>query len=265
MSKVIFSCFAGRRRYLEILSGYIDILIERKIVDEVHMWDYTRDEEDAEWLRKRWPDSIFEVKDKSTYKEYYSYYTKERYPEDDTVLIKCDDDIVYIEIDEFQNFVENRRKHDASLMMTACVINNPICTMLLFEATNFRVKEPTLRFFSKDHAEYIHETFLDGKIEKPPKRFCFFDLNASNHKLNINFVAFLSKDFRILNTIGDNNDEDELNLFVINTSNPILLDGKFLVSHMAYKNQRDDGFEDSKFLERYEQLRNKISIDKKDE
>ena len=39
--RVIYTMFAGRRRYLEIHFRYTDILLQKGLVSEVHLWDYT--------------------------------------------------------------------------------------------------------------------------------------------------------------------------------------------------------------------------------
>lgn len=243
---IIFSCFAGRRKYMEILMKNIP-----SSVDEIHLWDYTRDEEDSVWLHENYKDYIFKVNDKSTYAEYYEYYNKERYPEDDTVLIKCDDDIVYIDNDEFDSFVEERRKCKSTILMTACVVNNPVCTHFMY--ANGIVKPEKndsgdIFLFSPEHAKYIHESFLNGEFSKNDEdRFYLIDLG--NHKLNINFIAFLSKDFDVIssNKIGKVNDEDELACL----QHRALLDSHFFVAHMAFTKQREDGFEEDEILKRY--------------
>lgn len=53
--RVIVTCFAGRRENLEILMPLLDRLQQAGHVDEVHLWDFTRQQEDARWLRARYP------------------------------------------------------------------------------------------------------------------------------------------------------------------------------------------------------------------
>ncbi len=49
--KVVFSVFAGRRDRLELLLKHVDRFVKAGLVDEVHVWDYCREESDREWLR----------------------------------------------------------------------------------------------------------------------------------------------------------------------------------------------------------------------
>ncbi len=253
--KVIFSCFAGRERYMSILSGYIDRLVSMNLVDEVHVWDYTRLESDAQWLRRRFNShQIFEVEDKSTYKEYYQYYTSKRYPESDTVLIKCDDDIVYIDVDAFQSFVDARRIDPDAVFMSPFVINNPTCSASLVHIHDDDDFEDLKdhKLMSAIHAEYIHRRFLDGTISKPSTRFLKYTPNQM--KLNINFIAILSKDFDVLfsNKKVYVADEDFLSVIAPNIlKRPIVVDMHCFVAHMAFTNQRLEGFDETKLLEEY--------------
>jgi hypothetical protein len=50
--KVIVTVFAGRKDRMTLLLNALDALIkQQKLVDEVHLWDYCRTEEDRAWLR----------------------------------------------------------------------------------------------------------------------------------------------------------------------------------------------------------------------
>ena len=50
-TKVIMTCFAGRRRNMDILMRYVDALSRQGSVDEFHIWNFTRNIEDEKWLR----------------------------------------------------------------------------------------------------------------------------------------------------------------------------------------------------------------------
>ena len=51
MSRVIFTVFAGRRANLEILLLYLQRALELQLVHEVHLWNFTRNEEDEHFLK----------------------------------------------------------------------------------------------------------------------------------------------------------------------------------------------------------------------
>jgi hypothetical protein len=48
--KVILTCFAGRRRNMEILLAYTDELHSRGLLEEVHIWNFSRNKRDSDWL-----------------------------------------------------------------------------------------------------------------------------------------------------------------------------------------------------------------------
>jgi hypothetical protein len=49
-NRVLFTIFAGRKRYLSILKLYLDSLLKLNTITEVHLWDYCIDKEDSEYL-----------------------------------------------------------------------------------------------------------------------------------------------------------------------------------------------------------------------
>jgi len=49
--KNILTIFAGRKANLEILNKYLFKAIEQKIIDEVHYWNYTRNQDDEKYLQ----------------------------------------------------------------------------------------------------------------------------------------------------------------------------------------------------------------------
>lgn len=249
--KVIFSCFAGRKRYMEILSNYIDKLVKMKLVDEVHIWDYTRLESDAQWLAERWGEKVYRVEDKSTYSEYYSYYNKERYPEDDTILIKCDDDIVYIDVDNFSSFVQARRESSVPFFFSPLIINNPTCSAIihnLFKGIDFSGQH----LMSPEHAKTIHEMFLNDELSNYNGER-FHHMIPNDRAFNINFICMLSKDFDVFSNKRVHT-SDEIMLSVVAPNyfkRQITVDCKFIVAHMAFTNQRNNGFDESELLEKY--------------
>lgn len=48
---IVLSVFCGRRDRTSILLRYLDYLNAKGLIDEVHLWDYCRHEEDRMWLR----------------------------------------------------------------------------------------------------------------------------------------------------------------------------------------------------------------------
>lgn len=131
-TQVIFTVFAGRKEYMEILMRYVDILVSRGHVHEVHLWDFTREASDTEYLATHpWKPyvQVHRPQKKKSWLEYYRYYTPEKYP--DHVIIKSDDDIVFIDVDAFPGFIQRRLEtQDTALVGLANIINNGVCAHL---------------------------------------------------------------------------------------------------------------------------------------
>jgi hypothetical protein len=255
---VIFTVFAGRERYMKLLIPYI----EKLNVTEVHIWDFTRTESDAQYIQNSCQKfKIFSVIDKSTYAEYYSYYTKSKYPNPMDVIIKCDDDIVFIDVDSFDAFIDARRKDPAAFLYSANIVNNPVCTLV---STKRGIYSETLdsKVDTETPPEFVHNDFLQDPsyfISKCKKagRLSELTLNAGTYKrFNINFIAILAQDLDFFES-GYIRLDDEL---FLGTFGPlaymrnVVIDIHFVVSHMAYTKQRENGYDETDHLERYSRI-----------
>jgi len=111
---IIYSIFAGRSDYLKIQVRYLKRLLDLGIINTVHMWDFCRDHHDSRYLqvisRKDHRFQVMKLVDKAgkvikarrkedwshiLFPKYYQYYAEHLGSND--ILIKADDDIVYIE------------------------------------------------------------------------------------------------------------------------------------------------------------------------
>lgn len=256
--QVIFTCFAGRERYMKILIPYI----KRLPVDEVHIWDYTRCESDAKYLRTACSDfTLFSVTDKSNYGEYYRYYTRQRFPDPFTVVIKCDDDIVFIDTSAFTEFIRARRMFPNALVMSPIVVNNPVCEII--QCNRGIIPEPAENFFAV-HApcQDIHDHFLCNPKTyisdcKQKDRFYHIPCDEVKYRFNINFIAILAKDLDILYQQELVTKDDELFLGGVAPTfykRNILIDTHFVVCHMAYTSQRENGYDETRHLGEYADL-----------
>jgi hypothetical protein len=60
-NKVILTCFAGRRSSMSILLRYVKVLLARKIINEFHAWNFSRNQTDDEWLQNIFQNKINEI------------------------------------------------------------------------------------------------------------------------------------------------------------------------------------------------------------
>lgn len=123
----IFSVFSGRERYMKILTIYIDKLLEMKLIDEVHIWDFIINENDREYINNlcKKDKYLLKIPDHSTggrWDGYYKYYYENLNDED--ILIKCDDDIVYIDVDTFEEYLRSVKNGQ---FYYPNIVNNDVC------------------------------------------------------------------------------------------------------------------------------------------
>jgi hypothetical protein len=252
--KTIFTVFAGRKRYMEILLKYVD----KMNVDQVHIWNFSRNKEDDEYI-KTLPYKIFEVQDKTRWDEYYQYYTTNINDED--IIIKCDDDIVYIDIDMFDEYIKLIRNTPECIIFSAMVINNSVCGIFnkdLFPSLSIHTLGNTTENAYGIHS--IHSYFLDNKrefLEQARKTNpCIIPLDYP-FKLNINFIGIRGSDAKMMFPHIGSSDEDYLGHFVTyEFRRNILIDSRFTVSHMAFTKQREGGYDETNHLKLYKNMDN---------
>ena len=61
------------------------------------------------------------------YTRAYQYYNANVAEYSEAVILKCDDDIVFLDLDKVEEFVSFRRRHDEFLLVSANVVNNGVC------------------------------------------------------------------------------------------------------------------------------------------
>lgn len=139
-SKVIISILCGREKYLRIAHKYIDALVRKHVVDEVHLWDFTRDKKDKAYILHLTDSKdgyiympaernyTYDPTNPDYWKYYYKYYDDDANLADDDILIKCDDDIIYQDIDRFEYFL-NVTTHSQGLVFPN-IVNNEVGAFL---------------------------------------------------------------------------------------------------------------------------------------
>jgi hypothetical protein len=257
--KTIVTCFAGRRVFFSILYKYLAWLVLAGMVHEVHLWNFTRDPLDEEWFRSgaynvdMLPQfKIMEVKDKKQWAEYYKHYAdnKGSLYQDDDVIIKLDDDIVYIDVGAFPEFIMRRRRERDCLFAFPSIINNGVCAYYQ-DLYGF-----TSGFFEPNELPY--DTFYgrvvtDGKLAmRLHTMFCKHDRELTArarslpqpivvHKLadriSINFFAVLGKDLHVFHDITDDDEHQATVEVTKNHRRQHYIDMSMFVCHAMFGSQ----------------------------
>ena len=209
--RVVYAIFAGRRKKMEIQLRYVDALCERGLVDEVHVWDMCANDVDRAWVQSL-PYRIMTGARKGDWQPFYRHYATREDPS--TVLIKADDDIVCIDIDHFQQFIEFVICHPEFYIVLPNIVNNGVCAYLQQQRGlfNLALDLPAHNFgklwSSPSLWLDLHAVFLDH-----PDEFAYDGhtiIDAVN-RASINFFAMLQSAYvRIFPHIGEY-DEIDLN------------------------------------------------------
>lgn len=209
---------------------------------------------------------FMEVQNKSRWKEYYDYYTPEKFPH--TLIIKCDDDIVYIDPSGFQEFINESSNMNDFLLAFPMIINNGTCAYhlqqqdLLPPSVFGHIPYDTFegRLWGDGIlAEKVHQHFVDNRnsfVERL-KNTPYVHIPVG-HRISINFFAVRSEDLDKTFQCTSNDDERDLTITIpqdIQRQNVII--SPFIVSHLAFYRQRETGLNTLRCIEWYDALASK--------
>jgi len=271
---IICATFAGRKNRMSLQAKYMNTLLEQNLVDEWHIWDFARTSHDKKYIYSLENHPKIQVLNKSThiftlnedYEKFYSFYRDNYSSTSNTVLIKQDDDIVYMDLKEFENFVLFRINNKELFLVSANIINNGVCAGIqqkviplpyaLNPPTGFKYEFLKGELWENASlAHNLHYFFLNNldlfKIDD-------VYLQDKGERLSINYFAILAQDF---NNIFDCAKDDEHCLTVektlsLNRQNAIFL--PFVVSHLSFYQQEKVAIEQNvnfnKIYEDYERL-----------
>ena len=268
MNKVILTIFAGRESSLKVLFKYLDIALERNIIHEIHLWNYTRKRSDERYLYtiNKEHYHILNVTNKKNWSEYYNYYTNIKFTND--IILKCDDDIVFIDVNKLPSYIQAIQDTDLDILFPN-IINNGVAAYYQQHIFNLIPREELVFEYplnglegtlweSAEKASKLHEYFIDN-IDT--------FLSYSNDKIPI--VELYSRFSINMFIIKGNNwhkiqqgsGDDEHYITVICRKEKHLRIGlftSFFISHLSFYKQIRNGFNQTLILQRYHDLYHKL-------
>ena len=152
--KCILFIFAGRKLYLEIQKKYLRVLLYRFPFLEIHFWNFTRNEEDNEYIqilaaelpRTKIFNHLYDGENEETnctkrigklcacrkcrvgrWAESYRFYAAQPHSEEN-IYVKLDDDILYLDTHRFYQFCKFA-KDNPEKIISANVFNNGVCAL----------------------------------------------------------------------------------------------------------------------------------------
>jgi hypothetical protein len=189
--KVIAVTPAGREKYLSVLCKYIKREMDKGLIDGWQLWQNTNIQSDIDYIHKlASEDTRIEVKEIEGLGAYdaYNIHLFFRFAQDyDTIYLRFDDDIVYLQEDAVKNLLYCRLNNSEPFIMSANIVNNTVMSKLhqdigaltkhTGEANGERMGE--LAWKDPTFAEHVHKTFQD-KVNRnaifeyqPPTNFEF--------------------------------------------------------------------------------------------
>ena len=190
----------------------------------------------------------------------YDYYSRRVAEFSDTLFLKCDDDIVYLDIDTLGDFIEFRRANPKYFIVSANVVNNGVCAYWQQVAG---LLPPTLGDFerppggfggtlwqSPQRAAQLHDFFLAKADKDMPLTHAVIDWTE---RQSINFIAWLGKD--LLHMSGLTRDDEHALSVEIPTflDRPTAIYSDFVVSHLSFGPQ-ERGLDVAPLIAGYEAL-----------
>ncbi len=190
------------------------------------------------------------------YSPYYQHYINHARIYSNDILIKCDDDIVFMDLGKLADFIDFRRKNSQYYLISANVINNGVCAYFQQKEGNIplelmQLEMPDMGFGgslwkSADLALSLHNHFLDQ-----PQKFLSNkeEVIEWQQRVSINFIAFLGSD---LNHMWDFNDDEGDLCFKsrLRSGKPNCIYTPLIVAHLTFGPQ-DQGFPISDVVNRY--------------
>jgi hypothetical protein len=196
-----------------------------------------------------------------SWKNYYNYYNDKKFEND--IIIKCDDDIVFIDLYKMPKFIDFIKKNYYDLVF-ANTINNGVSAYFQQNKYNLIPKEIMDLEYppggecgslweSGEKAEILHNYFI-----KNYDNFLNYEYNNEfieiTTRFSINFFAYKGKNWhKIINCYND--DECTLTMdYVKNKNFKNILYFDFYVAHLSYFKQNETGINLDKLTDNYNKL-----------
>ena len=204
--------------------------------------------------------------EKKIWKNYYQYYNNPEFIDD--IIIKSDDDIVFIDLNKFPKYIEYIKNNNEYDIVFANIINNGISAyyqqkkyyLIPYNINNFEKPDfggslwRSGRLATKLHNYFLenYQKFINYKYQNEN------EIIELTNRYSINFFGYKGKNWH---KIADCYHDDEFNLTVkyreeLNFKNVIYCD--FYVSHLSFYKQVGKGIDIGSLRCKYNEFFNKL-------
>lgn len=240
--KVLYTVFCGRKNRLMLQEPYWAEMHRLGAIEEVHLWNYTSankyQQENLEYLRHvenkysfvtimepsdvEMPETYWFDKNHSLanalenfgngrarfrwpaerwYAEYYRYYSVNPY---DGVIIKADDDIVYVNSTMVKPYAEYLWNHKDIFLLSASVVNQGLCAH--YQQKHGAIPKELMDLplpgngmgdlhDNTTHALMLHRYFLESEENRGKFFITEPEYYPFSYTINVNFIAIRGQDF----------------------------------------------------------------------
>lgn len=259
---------AGRKRYMELLLKHLKC--QREAFDEWHLWLNTTVQEDINWMQSLIPTHSSFIKlinaPGSNPKEgnwnihrFFPMYT-----DLNTVYLRLDDDVVWLEPDFLEKMFSRREEDKSSFLVSANVVNNAICSHLVSKSGVIR----PCGYECMDHigwkdpkyAEHVHRTFLNCVKIDALHSWKFNDkILEKGKRISINGISWRGDTFAKFRGQVGRDEEKWLTVEAPPSWGPVVVNGSAICVHFAFCTQRGH-IDSTDLLHKYSELADQARI-----
>lgn len=282
---VKFCIFAGRKINIKIIHHYIELLLKQNIIHEYHIFDMSHKINDCLFLEEEFSrlSSIFSKKNKQkrifihnhdqNYKKlqlieknkehknnhhfttipekpdwspFYKEISKKQFYEN-SIIIKCDDDILFIDIANLQKAIYDRIQDTYSFLIHSNCINNNICAYyqkdLFPHLSKYLSKYPIggllgPLFEYPKIAYSMHDYFTNSYFQSKNKQewlnyYTIPDTYVKS-RISINFILLRGEDCKYFKNIVHDDEYLLSSFYPEKLLRPNKIKGDFITSHYSY-------------------------------
>jgi len=267
---------------MKILHSYIELGLQKDILDEYHMFDFSKNIEDHHFiydeyirLSKIYINRIFlhndkenniylcKEKIKTDWSPFYKYISS--HSKDNDIIIKCDDDILFIDIYNLKNAIIDRIKDKESFIIHSNCINNGVCTY--YQSELFDNVKDHLKIYPKGGilgilfenpkiANIIHHQFTKdillsyNNIDK-----YIIENKYINTRISINFILMNGSDMKYLKDTSYHDEYELSSLFPETLCRYNKINGSLITSHLSYSLQDKIILNNNNIINNYSKIR----------
>ena len=257
-----FCVFAGRKSNLEILHKYIEILLHENIIHEYHIFDFTRNINDKKYLfesfttlNKIFNNQIFihnntnivqTQNNQYDWSPFYKVISNKKFYKN-SIIIKCDDDILFIDIHGLKNAIQERKKDKKSFLFHSNCINNNICafyqrfffnkiTQILNSYPQGGILGPL--FENPKFAYIMQYQFITDCINNINNIHKYYIKDTYiNTRISINFIILNGEDCRYFKNTSYDDEYEVSSYYPEKLMRPNKIIGNFITCHYSYSLQ----------------------------